>query len=203
MKSKCNTQVPPKHFSSKQWTLAMQVSTALLAGLFAASSVQAEAVTIDSRDFIPYFGNAVYGESSAGNLVCVGGNLGKLFAAQVPLPPAPIEFDLKQLAVWGSDITLDQVTVRLERFCQAEFSPSVPVKTVLADATSSGFGGSYYAFEAMNTRVSDQQTCTYQLLVILGVNGCEDSSLSVARVRVRYDLVPPVTENIFSNGFEN
>ena len=198
MKPKCNT-----HSSSKQLMFAIQTSAVLLASLFAASNALADAVTIDSRDFVPYAGNGVYGESGAGNLVCVGGNGGKLFVAQVPLPPEPVEFDLKQLAVWGSDITLDQVTVRLERFCQAEFSPSVPVKTILADINSTGNSGNYYAFEAMNTRVSDQQTCTYQLLIILGVNGCVDSSLSIAKVRVRYDLVQPVTENIFSNGFEN
>lgn len=176
----------------------------LLVTIFAASNASADQVTIDSRDFIPVFGNSVYGESGAGNLVCVGGNAGKLFIAQVPLPPAPVALDIKQIAMWGVDLSSTDASVQLDRYCQTEFSPSTPVRTVLTSVSSSGSGGNYFDASALNFRVSDQQTCIYMLSVQLGVNGCADSSLSIARVRVRYDVVQqPVIDAIFSNGFEN
>ena len=176
----------------------------LLLSTLVAKSAFADQLSIDSRDFIPVFGNSVYGESSAGNLVCVGGNAGKLFIAQVPLPPAPVELDIKQLAMWGGDFSSTDASVQLERYCQAEFSASIPVRTILSNVSSSGSGGNYFDAGALNFRVSDQQTCVYMLSITLGVNGCADSSLSVARVRVRYDVVQqPVVDPIFKNGFEN
>ncbi len=181
-----------------------RLPSALLLMIFAVSNASAEQVTIDSRDFIPVFGNSLYGESSAGNLVCVGGNAGKLFIAQVPLPPAPVELDIKQLAVWGGDFSSTDASVQLDRYCQTEFSASTPVRTDLSEVSSSGSGGNYFDASALNFRVSDQQTCVYMLSVQLGLNGCSDSSLSVGRVRVRYDVVQvPVIDPIFKNGFEN
>ena len=180
------------------------LSALLLLSLFAGTDALADQVSIDSRDFVPFFGNQIYGESSAGNLVCVGGNAGKLFIAQVPLPPAPVELDIKQIAMWGGDFSSTDASVQLDRYCQTEFAASTPVRTDLADVSSTGSGGNYFDATAMNFRVSDQQTCVYMLIVQLGVNGCSDSSLSVSRVRVRYDVVqPPVVDPIFKNGFEN
>lgn len=185
-------------------SMATRLPALLLLSTFAITNASAEQVTIDSRDFIPVFGDSVYGESSAGNLVCVGGNAGKLFIAQVPLPPAPVELDIKQLAAWGGDFSSTDATVQLDRYCQTEFSASTPVRTILTDVSSTGSGGNYFAASALNFRVSDQQTCVYMLSVQLGVNGCSDSSLSVGRVRVRYDVVQqPVVDPIFKNGFEN
>ena len=185
-------------------SMATRLPALLLLSTFAMTNASAEQVTIDSRDFIPIFGNSVYGESSAGNLVCVGGNAGKLFIAQVPLPPAPVELDIKQIAMWGGDFSSTDASVQLDRYCQTEFSASTPVRTVLTDVSSTGSGGNYFAASALNFRVSDQQTCVYMLSVQLGVNGCSDSSLSVGRVRVRYDVVQlPVVDPIFKNGFEN
>lgn len=176
----------------------------LFLSAFAVTNALADQLSIDSRDFIPVFGNSVYGESSAGNLVCVGGNAGKLFIAQVPLPPAPVELDIKQLAVWGGDFSSTDASVQLERYCQTEFSASVPVRTILSNVSSSGSGGNYFDASALNFRVSDQQTCVYMLSITLGVNGCSDSSLSIGRVRLRYDVVQaPVVDPIFKNGFEN
>ena len=180
------------------------LSALLLLSLFAGTDALADQVSIDSRDFVPFFGNQIYGESSAGNLVCVGGNAGKLFIAQVPLPPAPVELDIKQIAMWGGDFSSTDASAQLDRYCQTEFAASTPVRTDLADVSSTGSGGNYFDATAMNFRVSDQQTCVYMLIVQLGVNGCSDSSLSVSRVRVRYDVVqPPVVDPIFKNGFEN
>ena len=180
------------------------LSALLLLSLFAGTDALADQVSIDSRDFVPFFGNQIYGESSAGNLVCVGGNAGKLFIAQVPLPPAPVELDIKQIAMWGGDFSSTDASVQLDHYCQTEFAASTPVRTDLADVSSTGSGGNYFDATAMNFRVSDQQTCVYMLIVQLGVNGCSDSSLSVSRVRVRYDVVqPPVVDPIFKNGFEN
>ena len=185
-------------------SVAIRLPGLLLLGLFSAHSAFADQVSIDSRDFIPVFGNSVYGESSAGNLVCVGGNAGKLFIAQVPLPPTPVELDLKQLAVWGGDFSSTDSTVQLNRYCQSEFSPSNPVRTQLSSVNSSGSGGNYFDANSLNFRVDDQQTCVYMIIVQLGTNGCSDSSLSVGRVRVRYDVVQQVVvDPIFKNGFEN
>ena len=185
-------------------SMATRLPALLLLSTFAMTNASAEQVTIDSRDFIPLFGPSVYGESSAGNLVCVGGNAGKLFIAQVPLPPAPVELDIKQLAMWGGDFSSTDASVQLDRYCQSEFSPSTPVRTILSEVSSSGSGGNYFDSNTLNFRVDDQQTCVYMLSVQLGLNGCADSSLSVARVRVRYDVVQqPVVDPIFKNGFEN
>ena len=182
--------------------MAKRLPALLLITTFVTTNAFADQLSIDSRDFIPVFGTSVYGESSAGNLVCVGGNAGKLFIAQVPLPP--VELDIKQLAMWGGDFSSTDATVQLDRYCQTEFAASTPVRTDLADISSSGSGGNYFDATTLNFRVSDQQTCVYMLIVQLGLNGCSDSSLSVGRVRVRYDVVQqPVVDPIFKNGFEN
>ena len=176
----------------------------LLVTIFAASNASADQVTIDSRDFIPVFGNTAYAESGAGNLFCVGGNGGQPFIVQVPLPPAPVALDIKQIAMWGVDLSNIDASVDLDRYCQSEFSPSTPVRTNLTGVSSSGSGGNYFDASALNFRVSDQQTCIYTLTVQLGLNGCSGSNLSIARVRVRYDVVQqPVIDSIFKNGFEN
>ncbi len=185
-------------------SMAKRLPALLLITTFVTTNAFADQLSIDSRDFVPVFGTSVYGESSAGNLVCVGGNAGKLFIAQVPLPPAPVELDIKQLAMWGGDFSSTDATVQLDRYCQTEFAASTPVRTDLADISSSGSGGNYFDATTLNFRVSDQQTCVYMLIVQLGLNGCSDSSLSVGRVRVRYDVVQqPVVDPIFKNGFEN
>ena len=106
--------------------------------------------------------------------------------------------------MWGGDFSSTDATVQLDRYCQTEFAASTPVRTDLADISSSGSGGNYFDATTLNFRVSDQQTCVYMLIVQLGLNGCSDSSLSVGRVRVRYDVVQqPVVDPIFKNGFEN
>ena len=185
-------------------SMAKRLPALLLITTFVTTNAFADQLSIDSRGFIPVFGTSIYGESSAGNLVCVGGNAGKLFIAQVPLPPAPVELDIKQLAMWGGDFSSTDATVQLDRYCQTEFAASTPVRTDLADISSSGSGGNYFDATTLNFRVSDQQTCVYMLIVQLGLNGCSDSSLSVGRVRVRYDVVQqPVVDPIFKNGFEN
>ena len=125
-------------------SMATRLPALLLLSTFAMTNASAEQVTIDSRDFIPIFGNSVYGESSAGNLVCVGGNAGKLFIAQVPLPPAPVELDIKQIAMWGGDFSSTDASVQLDRYCQTEFAASTPVRTDLTDISSSGSGGNYF-----------------------------------------------------------
>lgn len=163
----------------------------------------ADQVSIDSRDFIPVFGNTPYAESGAGNLLCTGDNSVNVFVAQVPLPPTPAELDIKQLAIWGGDITSTDVNVQLDRYCQNEFSASTPVRTNLTSVGSSGAGGNYFDASTLNFRVSDQQTCVYMLTLQLGLNGCT-GNLSLARARVRYDLVQaPVVDAMFKDGFEN
>jgi len=176
----------------------------MLLSIFTATHALAAQVSIDSRDFMPYEGDHNYGESTAGNLTCANGNSSNLFIAQVPLPPAPAELDIKQLAVWGGDISSSDAEVFLERFCQNEFSASTPVRTSLSNVFSSGSAGNYFNAAALNFRVSDQRTCIYMVSLQFGVNNCPGPNLSVARVRVRYDLVQqPVAEQIFKNGFEN
>jgi len=190
------------NFASKP--IAKRPFALLLLSIFAVNHALADQLSIDSRDFIPFFGDQIYGESSAGNLVCVGGNGGKLFIAQVPLPPTPVQLDIKQLAVWGGDVSNADASVQLERFCQNEFAASTPIRTIISNVSSSGSGGNYFDANALNFRVSDQQTCVYMVVVQLGLNGCSDSTLSVARVRVRYDVVQaPVVDAMFKNGFEN
>ena len=71
-------------------SMAKRLPALVLITTFVTTNAFADQLSIDSRDFVPVFGTSVYGESSAGNLVCVGGNAGKLFIAQVPLPPAPV-----------------------------------------------------------------------------------------------------------------
>lgn len=174
--------------------------TALL--LLASGLSHALEVSVDGRDFQPYINGATYAESSAGNLTCTGS--ANLFMAQLPLPAHSIELDLKQLAIWGGDVSSNNATVKLIKYCQAEFTPSTPVTTILADVSSSGNSGNYYSAQAMNLRVDDQGTCVYTLLAELGFNTCGGSALSLGRVRVRYDLVQPVVvDPIFKNGFEN
>ena len=175
----------------------------LMLSVFTATSAQAEQVSIDSRDFIPLFGNTPYGESGAGNLLCTGANSVNLFIAQVPLPPTPVELDIKQLAIWGGDVASTDVRVQLDRYCQNEFAASTPVRTTLASVNSSGTGGNYYDASTLNFRVSDQQTCVYMLTLQLGLDGCT-GNLSLARARVRYDVVQaPVVDAMFKDGFEN
>lgn len=176
----------------------------LVLALSAAALVQADEVTVDARDFIPVFDGTVYAESSAGNLTCTGGNGNQLFVAQLPLPPTPVELDLKQLAIWGGDFASLNAEVDLVRYCQSEFSASLPVRTNIAEVSSSGNGGNYFDSVAMNRRVDDQQTCIYLLQAQIGLDGCAGGNLSIARVRVRYDLVQqPVIDAMFSNSFEN
>lgn len=176
----------------------------LLLTIFTATNALAAQVSIDSRDFIPLTGDTVYGESGAGNLICANGSTGNLFIAQVPLPPAPIELDIKQLAVWGGDTSSADAWVRLDRYCQDEFAGSTPVRTIITEVGSSGSAGNYFDASALNFRVDDQRTCVYMLSMQLGLNGCNGTNLNVARVRVRYDVVQqPIVEQIFKNGFEN
>ena len=183
---------------------ATRLPALLLIGAFTVTNALADQVSIDSRDFIPIFGTTPYAESSAGNLTCSGANSGNLFIAQVPLPPAPAELDLKQIAMWGGDFASVDSQVRLDRYCQSEFSASIPAQTNLATLSSSGNSGNYFDASTLNFRVSDQQSCVYMVVVRIGLNGCVDNTLSVARVRVRYDLVQaPVVDAIFKNGFEN
>ena len=188
-------------FVSKSKT--KRISAMLLLSTFVVTNALADQVSIDSRDFIPFFGDTPYGESGAGNLLCTGANSVNLFIAQVPLPPAPVELDLKQLAIWGGGITTTDASVKLDRYCQSEFSGSTPVKTALTSVSSSGTGGNYYDASTLNFRVDDQQTCVYMLTLQLGLNGCT-GNLSLARVRVRYDVVQaPVVDAMFKDGFEN
>jgi|GEM_PF-2319022 len=190
------------NFASKP--IAKRPLALLLLSIFAVNHALADQLSIDSRDFIPFFGDQIYGESGAGNLVCVGGNGGKLFIAQVPLPPTPAQLDIRQLAIWGGDVSSTDASAQLERFCQNEFAPSTPIRTIISNVSSSGSGGNYFDAAALSFRVNDQQTCVYMVVVQLGLDGCSDSTLSVARVRVRYDVVqPPVADPIFKNGFEN
>jgi len=134
----------------------------------------------------------------------MGGNAANLFIAQVPLPPTPVQLDIKQLAVWGGDVSSTDASAQLERFCQNEFAPSTPIRTILSNVSSSGSGGNYFDANALNFRVSDQQTCVYMVVVRLGLDDCSNSNISVARVRVRYDVVQaPVVDAMFKNGFEN
>lgn len=179
-------------------------TAAVLMGLLA-SNAWADQVTVDGRDFIPLFGDAVFGESSAGNLICTGPNGSQFYVAQLPLPPTPVELDLKQLAFWGGDFSATDADVGLDRYCQSEFSASTPVRTNIASISSSGNSGNYFASTTLNRRVDDQQSCIYMLTVRLGLNSCTGgANLSVARVRVRFDVVPTVViDPIFSNGFEN
>ena len=179
-------------------------TAAVLMGLLA-SNAWADQVTVDGRDFIPLFGDALFGESSAGNLICTGPNGSQFYTAQLPLPPTPVELDLKQLAFWGGDFSATDAEVSLDRYCQSEFSPSTPVKTSIASVSSSGNSGNYFTSATLNRRVDDQQSCIYMLSIQLGLNSCTGgANLSVARVRVRFDVVPTVViDPIFSNGFEN
>jgi hypothetical protein len=193
---------------SKKTPLAwpkLRLLALLYTGIFASSSTWAEQVTVDARDFIPVFGNATYSESSAGNLVCSGANGSQFFIAQLPLPPAPVELDLKQVAIWGGDFSASDASVSLDRYCQSEFSASTPVKTGIASLSSSGSGGSYFDSVTLNRRIDDQQTCIYMISLQLGLNSCAGgANLSLARVRARFDVVQPVVvDPIFSNGFEN
>lgn len=170
--------------------------------LACASAAQADQVTVDGRDFIPIFGNTPYGESSAGNLICMTGGGTNLFTTQLPLPP--VELTLKQLAIWGGDFTDSDATVSLVRYCQTEFSPSVPTTTNITSVSSSGNGGNYFDSSTLNLDVDDQQTCIYMLQAQIGLDTCPGNTLSIARVRVRYDLVQaPVVDPIFKSSFEN
>lgn len=180
-------------------------TTAAVLMALLASHASADQVTVDGRDFIPLFGDAVFGESSAGNLICTGPNGSQFYIAQLPLPPTPVELDLKQLAFWGGDFSATDAEVSLDRYCQNEFSPSTPVRTSIGSVSSSGNSGNYFTSATLNRRVDDQQSCVYMLSVRLGLNSCTgDSNLSVARIRVRFDVVPTVViDPIFSNGFEN
>jgi len=179
------------------------MSAVLFLSIFAATHALADQVSIDSRDFIPLFGDTPYAESGAGNLLCTGANSSNLFIAQVPLPPTPAELDIKQLAIWGGDVAATDVSVQLDRYCQSEFSASTPVRTNLTSVNSTGTGGNYFDASTLNFRVSDQQTCVYMLIAQLGLNGCT-GNLSLARVRVRYDVVQaPVVDAMFKDGFEN
>ena len=175
----------------------------LMCGLLAgAVNAHAASVTIDGRDFIPFYGDTAFGESSAGNLICAPSSSVNLFLAQVPLPP--VDLDLKQLAVWGGDFSANDVTVKLFRYCQAEFSASTPTATDITNAGSSGNGGNYFDASTLNFRVEDQNTCVYMLQAKLGLDDCVGNTLSLARVRVRYDIVQlPVVDAMFKNSFEN
>jgi hypothetical protein len=177
----------------------------LCTSILASSAAWAEEITIDSRDFIPIFGSAIYAESGAGNLVCSGPNGSQLFIAQLPFPPAPVELDLKQIAIWGGDFSASDASVSLDRYCQSEFSASTPVKTSIASLNSSGNGGNYFDSVTLNRRIDDQQTCIYMISLQLGLDSCSGGgNLSLARVRARFDVVQPVViDPIFSNGFEN
>mgnify|MGYP006872459779 FL=1 len=174
--------------------LGLALATALLLPVAAHSA----SVSVDGRDFLPANVLSSYIESSAGNLTCTGS--GNFYVAQLPLPPAPTRVDLRQLAIWGGDFSSNNASVSLLRICQAEFSASAPTTTLLAEASSSGNGGNYIGTDTLNVRVDDQRTCLYVLLAEIGVDTCGGSSLSLGRVRVRYDLV---TDSMFNNGFEN
>jgi hypothetical protein len=200
--------VMQKNFRRSEKAQLTRPKRRLLALFYAsifASSAWAEQITVDARDFIPVFGNATYSESGAGNLVCSGPNGSQFFIAQLPLPPAPVELDLKQVAIWGGDFSASDASVSLDRYCQSEFSASTPVKTTIASLSSSGNGGNYFDSVTLNRRVNDQQTCVYMISVQLGLNSCSGgANLSLARVRERFDVVQPVViDPIFSNGFEN
>jgi hypothetical protein len=175
----------------------------LLALLLAATTtVPAAQVTVDGRDFVPLFGNTSYGESSAGNLICTDESGVNLFTAQLPLPP--VDLTLKQLAIWGGDFASTNASVSLVRYCQAEFTASTPTTTLIASVNSSGDGGNYFDSTALNRVVDDQGTCVYMLQAQLGLNDCPGNTLSIARVRVRYDVIQaPVVDAMFGNGFEN
>jgi hypothetical protein len=175
----------------------------LCAGFLLSTVASAESVTIDGRDFMPLnaAGQALYAESGAGNLICTGPNGSQSFIAQVPLPPAPVLLDLKQLAVWGGDFSAADSDARLYRYCQSEFAASTPVRTLIMDAGSSGNAGNYFDAWPINFRVQDQRTCVYMLVLNLGTDGCSGgANLSLAKVRVRFDVL---SDPIFSNGFEN
>lgn len=177
--------------------------TALFVMAMAAASIaQADQVTVDGRDFIPTFGNSSYGESSAGNLICSPSDGVNLFIAQLPLPP--VELTIKQLAIWGGDFANTDASVHLVRYCQAEFTASTPTTTDLGGVSSSSNAGNYFDAATLTVNVDDQATCVYMLQAQLGLNTCPGNTLSIARVRVRYDVVQqPVVDPIFSNGFEN
>jgi len=175
---------------------------ALWLALGCASLAQADQVTVDARDFIPIFGNTPFSESSAGNLTCSQGGGVNLFLAQLPLPP--VDLDIKQLAIWGGDLSSSDANVTLIRYCQSEFSPSTPATTNIASVDSTGNGGNYFDAATLNRRVDDQQTCIYMLRAQFGLDNCPGNTLSIARVRVRYDVVVlPVVDAIFRNSFEN
>lgn len=176
----------------------------LLLGFVISQCASADQVTIDARDFVPYYGQTIYGESSAGNLTCTPGNGGiNLFMAQVPLPL--VELNLKQVAFWGGDFDANDATVQLFKICQAEFSASIPTRVTIGDASSSGSGGNYFAMDEVDTNVDDQNICVYMVTVQLGMDtNCAGADLSLARVRVRYDIVQqPVVDAMFKNSFEN
>ena len=195
-----NTSLFAKHLPrAHRATLRSLLICGLLAG---AATAQAASVTIDGRDFIPFFGDTPFGESSAGNLICSPGGGINLFMAQVPLPP--VDLDIKQLAIWGGDFSVRNANATLLRFCQSEFSASTPVMTEIASVDSTGDGGNYFDAQATNFRVEDQGTCVYMVRAQLGLDNCVGDTLSVARVRVRYDVVQlPVVDAMFKNSFEN
>jgi hypothetical protein len=195
---------PGQPVNEKSALRAKQPHLALLCASFFLSTVaSAESVTVDGRDFMPLnaAGQALYAESGAGNLICTGPNGSHLFIAQVPLPPAPLVLDLKQMALWGGDFSAADADVRLSRYCQSDFVASSPVRTIISERGSSGNGGNYFNAESLNFRVQDQRTCVYMLELTLGTDGCSGGgNLSLAKVRVRFDVL---SDPIFSNGFEN
>ncbi|MDZ4812070.1 MAG: hypothetical protein SGI99_05560 [Pseudomonadota bacterium] len=196
MKSSIQPQRSRRAVSSAMCTGALWLA------LGCASLAQADQVTVDARDFIPIFGNTPFSESSAGNLTCSQGGGVNLFLAQLPLPP--VDLDIKQLAIWGGDLSSSDANVTLIRYCQSEFSPSTPATTNIASVDSTGNGGNYFDAATLNRRVDDQQTCIYMLRAQFGLDNCPGNTLSIARVRVRYDVVVlPVVDAIFRNSFEN
>ena len=125
-----------------------------------------------------------------------------MFMAQVPFPPA--DLNIKQLAIWGGDFIAANSSARLIRYCQPEFSAGTPATTEIAEVTSLGANGNYFDAESLNIPVTDQATCVYVIQLSLGQDTCPGNDLSLARARIRYDVVqPPSSGPIFKNGFED
>lgn len=182
-------------------TAAGRLSAAFVAVLALLSApAHADFITIDGRDFTPLLGNAPYSESATGNLGCSGGSGQNQFSAQLHLPP--IALTVRGLAAWGTDLSSENLSVRLVRVCQELLVGSVPQRTQLAGVSTSGTPTQFFVQNAsLNTRVEDQDRCVYLVEAQFGLNSCDlPATLNLTKVRVRFE---PLPDNLFADGFES